>query len=308
MKKICVLGSFNIDFTETVGEFPKPGETVSCGDCKIFYGGKGANQAVAARNLGADVLMAGRVGEDLYGRKYIERMHARGIQTEAVETIRDVSTGMAFITVNRKGENTIIISSGANALADISFLDRIRPLLLEYDIFLLQLEIPTEAVEYAAKFLKSSGKTVILDPAPARELSAELYASVDYITPNETEACTLTGVSIRSEQDFEKAGRILLERGAGAAVIKAGETGAYLISPDRTVHIPAYRVTVKDTTAAGDSFNAGLAVSLANGRTIEESIRYANAVGALATQGLGAQESLPDAERVESFLKEHESE
>lgn len=307
MKKICVFGSFNIDFTETVGEFPKPGETVACGDCRIFYGGKGANQAVAARKLGADVLMAGRVGEDLYGQKYLERLRARGIRTDAVETVRNVPTGMAFITVNRKGENTIVISSGANALTDLSFFDRIRPILLGYDIFLLQLEIPAEAVEYAAGLLKAGGKTVILDPAPAQELHRELYRSVDCITPNETEVSALTGVPIRCEEDYERAGKILLRRGAGSAVIKAGAAGAYLVQPEGTVHIPAYRVAVRDTTAAGDSFNAGLAVSLAKGKPIEEAVRYANAVGALATQGLGAQDALPDAESVARFMEEHKN-
>jgi ribokinase len=307
MKKICILGSFNIDFTESVGEFPKPGETVACGDCRIFYGGKGANQAIAARNLGADVLMAGKVGEDLYGKKYLERMRARGIRTDAVETARGVPTGMAFITVNRKGENTIIISSGANALADISFFDRIRPVLLGYDIFLLQLEIPAEAVEHAAGFLKANRKTVILDPAPAQELNRELYRSVDYITPNETEVGALTGIPVRCEADYKKAGKILLQRGVGAAVIKAGAAGAFLVRPEGMVHIPTYPVAVRDTTAAGDSFNAGLAVSLANGKPIEEAVQYANAVGALATQGLGAQDALPDTESVARFMEEHKN-
>ena len=306
MKKICVIGSLNIDLINIVDEFPKPGETIISKEFRTNFGGKGANQAVAAKKLGADVLMVGRVGEDIYGTQYMEYLEESRITTDGLDLTHNAPTGTAVISVNRTGENTITIAHGANGEIDESYIDRLKPLLLQYDVFLLQLEIPVRTVKYILNFLKSGGKTVILDPAPAQKLEDSLYQYVDYITPNRTELQTLTGMPADNRENFIKAGRHLLEKGAGTVVVKAGSVGAYIIMPDRWEYIPAYRVEALDTTAAGDSFNAGLAVSLSQERPITECVQFASAVGALSTLAYGAQSAMPSFSVVQRFMEDHQ--
>lgn len=304
MKQICVIGSLNIDMTSRVARFPRPGETVPGEGFHIAFGGKGANQAVAARLLGGDVAMAGRLGDDLYGRDYLRRLRELGVSTDAVERMPGVSTGTAAITVSAGGENTIIVTPGANKTVDRAYIDRIRLRLPPECIVLLQLEIPSDTVEYAARLLRREGRTVILDPAPAENWRAGMAGCADCLTPNRTEARILTGVEIRGAEDYYRAGRILLEQGAEIAVIKAGADGAYVVTRELREHIPAFPVRAVDSTGAGDTFNAALAVSLARGAGIRESVRFACAAGALSTRGHGAQGAMPGENEVLALERE----
>jgi ribokinase len=214
-----------------------------------------------------------------------------------------ISSGIAVIEVDSSGENNIIIIPGANSRLETDFIDRGWKHIEDRDIFLLQLEIPVDTVFYTMKRLKEAGKTVILDPAPARMLPDDIYHSMDYITPNETEIEILTGIEIKGEDDMKKAADILLDRGVGTVVAKAGKDGAYLINRHDFLHIPGFRVSAVDTTAAGDSFNAGFAYALSAGYEITECIRIANAVGALSTTSMGAQGAMPSLGQLTTFLK-----
>ncbi|OGO80299.1 MAG: ribokinase, partial [Clostridiales bacterium GWC2_40_7] len=285
MKKLCVIGSLNTDLVAVIERFPKPGETIGGKDFATYPGGKGANQAVALGRLGADVQMTGKLGDDLYGRQYLDVLEKAGVDSRGIVIEKDTASGIAVIEVEASGENRIIIIPGANGKVDCGFIDKMLDNILEYDIFLLQLEIPLETVCHAVKLLKDHGKTVILDPAPARELPDEIFCCLDYITPNETELEILTGIQIKNEADLKAAAGTLLDKGIGTVIAKAGKRGAYLINNNNFIHSPAYDVKVVDTTAAGDSFNAGFAYALSNGLSLKECAAYANATASLSTTG-----------------------
>jgi ribokinase len=302
MKRYCVFGSVNMDMVTKVRHFPKPGETVEGISFATFPGGKGANQAVALRRLGARVEMAGRIGDDVFGSQYRKVFASEGVGVAALETIQDSSTGTASIEVSDSGENHIIVVPGANGLVDIGFVDKNRAVIERSDFLLLQLEIPLASVLHAARIARSSNRLVILDPAPARALPQELLALVSIATPNETEAKMLTGEDASTEDGARRAGECLLRSGVGTVIIKAGERGAYLVAQGRFERVPGFRVTAVDTTAAGDSFNAGLALALGEGRGIVEAIRFANAVAAISTTRDGAQGAMPTRPEVEAFL------
>jgi ribokinase len=298
MKKICVIGSINMDLTTVVERFPQAGETITGLSFASFPGGKGANQAVAAARLGGAVTMFGKIGGDSYGEEYLKVFEANSVNHNGVTVEKGSSTGLAVIEVDNSGENKIIIVPGANSLVDIDFINNHYEQLLQYDIFLLQLEIPMEAVLYAVKKLKGANKTIILDPAPAAILPEEIYKYIDYITPNETEIEILTGLRIHNVSDIKSASTLLLSKGANAVIVKAGKDGAYINNREGFTHVPGFTVNAVDTTAAGDSFNGGFAFSLANGNTVVHSVSFANAVGALSTTSLGAQSAMPILEQV----------
>ncbi len=293
MKKLCVIGSLNTDLVAVVDRFPKPGETIRGRDFATYPGGKGANQAVALGKLGADVQMIGKLGDDLYGRQYLKMLEKAGVGSAGIEAEKDMASGIAVIEVEASGENRIIIIPGANGKVDCGYIDSRLDMIRSCDIFLLQLEIPLETVCHTVKLLKGLGKLVILDPAPAVALPDEIFKSLDYITPNETELEILTGRQIKNEADLKAAAGILLDRGTGTVIAKAGKRGAYLINRDSFIHSPAYDVKVVDTTAAGDSFNAGFAYALSNGLDLGECGAYANATASLSTTGKGAQGAMP---------------
>lgn len=303
MKKICVVGSINMDLTAFVNKFPKPGETITGNLFGSYPGGKGANQAVAIGKLGGDITMLGKIGDDEFGIKYLKVFEEDHVNSLGVKSELSINTGIAVIEVNHSGENQIIVIPGANSRVDIDFINHNLELLSECDIFLFQLEIPLETVIYTIKMLKKSNKTIILDPAPAKILPNEIYSYIDFITPNETEIEILTGVKINNEEDLKKASNLLISRGVNTVIAKAGKKGAYIINKENFEYIPSFKVTTVDTTAAGDSFNGGFAFSLSNGYGIEESVRFANAVAAISTTGLGAQGAMPDLDTVKIFLK-----
>jgi len=302
MKHYCVVGSLNMDMVTRVDRFPAPGETVRGQSFTIFPGGKGANQAVALAKLGARVDLVGALGDDVLGRRYREVLAELQIGARGVAEIRDISTGTASIEVTASGENHIIIVAGANDAVTTAYIESQRGLITACDYLLLQLEIPQDALTLAASIASASGIPVILDPAPARDLSAELYSRVSIITPNETEARLLTGEDTGSDAGIHRAGQILLSRGVGRVIIKAGSRGAFVAEPGAFTHVPGFAVKVVDTVAAGDSFNAGLAVALGDGATLLEAVRFANATGALSTTREGAQSAMPSAAEVRALL------
>lgn len=307
MKRICVVGSINIDLVTKVNHFPQAGETITGNEIGLFPGGKGANQAVAAGKLGGNVTFLGKVGNDYFGSIALKALSNVGVNTDYIETVESQSTGTAVITVNGKGENHIIIVPGANAGVDIEYIKRHIDIIEDSDILLLQLEIPIEIVEWVAAYAKSKNTLVILDPAPAQVLSNDFLGKIDILTPNETELEIISGMEINDRETILRASESLLNRGVGKVINKAGKIGAYYIKPGGFSFYSSYDVKVVDTTAAGDSFNAGLAVGLAKNNDIEFSIDYANAVASLSVTEFGAQSAMPDNIRVLNLMKMKEA-
>ena len=306
-RKIAVIGSMNVDLVSRVPRFLLPGETLEGYDFHVYPGGKGGNQAVAASRLTEGVVMLGKLGDDANSLLYWNAFKENGIDASCVQTEKDINTGTAVIEVDTSsGDNRIVYIPGANRRVDISQVEAHWEKLRACDIFLLQLEIPMDTVVYAIKRLHAAGKTVILDPAPAVVLPEGLLPLCDYVTPNEVELSLLTGLPCDTREQRVKAGRRLLEMGVRQVILKAGKQGAFLIRKGEERLFPGFQVKAVDTTAAGDSFNAGLAAALAAGKTVEEAVFYANAVGALSTLGAGAQGAMPTKIQVEDFIKAYE--
>lgn len=294
--EILVIGSINIDYVSTVEKLPKKGETLHANFFEDSAGGKGANQAVGAIRLGANVSMIGAVGSDAIGGRLKDSLAKEGIDISRVNVV-DKPTGNAIITVDKNGDNTIVVYPGANFEIDKKWIEDSEELIKKSDIVVLQLEIPMDTVVHSARLAKKHNKTVILNPAPAKELPKEIYQYIDYITPNETELYELTNI-----QDVETGVKELLNRGSKNVIVTLGEKGCYYLGENGMCQVDSFKITAVDTTAAGDSFNGALAVALCENKTIEEALKYANAVGALTTTKKGAQTSLPCREEVEKFL------
>lgn len=302
MKKICVIGSLNIDLVINVERFHIPGETISGLGKEEHYGGKGANQAIALGKLGADVAMFGVVGNDSEGSRYKKHLSDNNVETKYLSVYDNEVTGSAIIEVDSDGENRIIIIPGANAKLDNDYFDSIKMALLNYDIFLFQLETPLNTVEKFIKFLSVHDKTIILDPAPAQELNEDILKHIDYITPNNSELQLISNLEIKGISDVIAASKVLLRKGVQNVIAKSGSNGAYLINADGFKHFKGFKVDAIDTIAAGDAFNAGFAYSIAKNHEIDKAIITANAVGALTTLGKGAQGSMPTIKDVNKIL------
>ena len=305
MRKICVIGSMNIDVVTSVDRFPTVGETVPARTFDIFTGGgKGGNQAVALGKLGADVRMVGRLGDKFYGPDYVKVLIDNQVKADTVEVVPDAFPGTAIVAVDGNSDNILFAYPGTNGMVDAPYLAAHWDKIKDCDFFLFQLEIPLQTNLYAVEALRHLNKTIILDPAPARPLPAEIYKGVDYLTPNETELMTLSQKPVDTDAQMRTAGEVLLRQGVRTVIAKAGKRGAYIITEDEFIHVPGYAVKAIDPTAAGDSFNAGLAYSLAQGRTLYDSVRFANAVGALSTTALGAQSAMPTQSQVMDFIRD----
>ena len=303
MLKCAVIGSVNMDMVVRVDKFPKPGETRTGDSFDVVPGGKGANQAVALGRLGGDAAMAGCIGFDASGDTYIENFKKNGVDISAVCRVPGCTTGTAVIEVERTGENHIIVVPGANNECGLTWLDRAVEQLKDRDIFLFQLEIPHETVWNAIMRLHGMGKQIILDPAPAVHVPDEVLACVDYITPNETELRIVTS-GLPEEADMKQRMEHLKAKGVGTVIAKTGADGAYALTDAGYVRAPGFKVTPVDTTAAGDTFNAGLAKALSEGMEIKEALTFANAAAAISVTAAGAQGGMPTIEAVKAFLEE----
>lgn len=301
-KPFCVVGSLNMDMVTRVPRFPSPGETMRGLSFNIFPGGKGANQAVALARLGASVEMIGAIGDDLLGAGYRDILRSEGVGIGGLRVVPKTATGTASIEVTERGENHIVVVGGANDAVDEAYVSRSRAAIERAGALLLQLEIPLEANIAAARIAAAAGVPVILDPAPARPLPDELLSLVSYLTPNETEAAILSGADTSAEDGIREAARALMKSGVKNVVMKAGKRGAYLVAENGLLHFPTFSVRVVDTVAAGDSFNAGLAFALGEGKSIGEAIRFANAVGSLSTTKEGAQSAMPRLAEAEALI------
>ena len=299
MPDILVVGSLNTDLVVRAPRFPQPGETISGEDLQVIPGGKGANQAVAAARLGASVSMLGRVGKDNFGDLLLDNLKSNHVDAQLIQR-DDASTGTATIVVDSNGQNSIVLSAGANG--KVSSADVNNASFLNHKLLLLQLEIPLQTVLSAARRAHENGLRVILNPAPAQPIPAELISLADFIIPNETELSLLTGLSVNDIDSTEQAARKLLEQGAQNVIVTLGSKGALIVTHTQVTQVNAYPVDVVDTTAAGDAFIGGFATALLQDKSLEESVRYGCACGALATTKFGAQPSLPKKEDVEKFI------
>lgn len=299
---IAIIGSLNMDIVVEADRPPMLGETVMGKQVHFIPGGKGANQAVASARLGAKTTMIGAVGNDAFGQELILAMRHEGIDTEAVKTVSDSPTGVASIVL-AQGDNQIIVVAGANEDCLPQDLTTQEDRIADADLVLLQLEIPLETVVSAAKTAKRLGKTVVLNPAPARPLPDELLQNVDVLIPNESELFLLAGVE--AGHDIESAMRSLLNKGVQTVVTTLGAKGAaYLSESDGAGFVPSHSVQVVDTTGAGDSFNAGFSYAYATGCSVADSVAFATKVAALAVTRLGAQAGMPTLTQVEEFNRE----
>jgi ribokinase len=302
MPRVCVVGSANVDFTVALPRLPAPGETVSGGTLLRNLGGKGANQAVSARRLGAEVRLLGGVGRDASGEEIRARLDAEGIDVRGLITVDAAATGTALIFVDADGHNQIGVAPGANHALEVAALAAHADALAWAQVVVCQLEVPLPVVRWALETARRAGARTVLNPAPAREIDASLLALADYLTPNEGEAGRLSGGAVTDLASAREAGERLRESGAGSVIVTLGGAGAVVVSAGFPVHYPAFPVVVVDSTAAGDAFNGALATGLAAGGSLEQALPLANAAGALACTKRGAQDSLPRRADVEAFL------
>jgi ribokinase len=299
---IVVFGSINMDLVARVPRLPSPGETLAGHSFSTVPGGKGANQAVACARLGAATRMIGRAGDDAFGGELRGSLRGYGVDITGVAVHPGVASGVAVITVDDAAENEIIVVPGANGGVGREDLIRLEAALDGARVLLLQLEVPPDAVVAAAEMGHRCGVTVILDPAPAQPLPRALYAAVDILTPNESEAAALVGFPLDDSDAIVRASQVLLSRGARSVIVKLGGKGVFWSNGLESAHFPVFPVAAVDSVGAGDAFNGGLAVGLCEGLGIAAAIRWGLAAGALSVTKSGAQPSMPDRAAVEILL------
>ncbi|MHC8339972.1 ribokinase [Pseudomonas sp. HLT2-19-2] len=299
--KVVVIGSLNMDLVTRAPRLPRGGETLIGESFTTVSGGKGANQAVAAARLGAQVSMVGCVGSDAYGEELRGALLVEQIDCQAVSTVDD-SSGVALIVVDDNSQNAIVIVAGANGALTPAVIDRFDAVLQAADVIICQLEVPDATVGHALKRGRELGKTVILNPAPAsRPLPADWYASIDYLIPNESEASALSGLPVDSLASAETAASRLIAMGAGKVIITLGAQGSLFADGKSLEHFPAPKVKAVDTTAAGDTFVGGFAAALAAGKSEAQAIRFGQVAAALSVTRAGAQPSIPTLSDVQAF-------
>jgi ribokinase len=299
---ILVVGSSNTDMIIKMERIPKPGETIIGGEFASAAGGKGANQAVGAARAGGAVTLIARVGQDMFGDNAIAGFIADGINVDYVVRDRTSPSGVALIFVGQNGENSIAVASGANARLTPADVRKARRAFRNAKVLLLQLETPLDTVQAAAELATAAGVRVILNPAPARPLPDKLLRRVYLLTPNESEAELLTGMTVDNGAGADKAASALLARGAQNVIITMGARGALVAGRNLRQLIPAFKAKAVDTTAAGDVFNGALALGLAEGRSLIEAARFASAAAAISVTRMGAQTSAPTRKEIEQLL------
>lgn len=293
LSKIVVVGSTNTDMVVQSEKFPAAGETVLGGKFFMNPGGKGANQAVAAARLGGNVTFITKTGNDIFGLEAVQNFERTGIDVDYVAFDTENPTGVALITVNNSGENSIVVAPGSNSTLNKEDIDNAIKAISEAELILVQLEIPVETVEYVVNLAAELGKKVILNPAPAQLLSDKLLKNIFLITPNKVEAEALTGIPVTDFESGRRAAEILSQKGVENIIITLGALGACAFSKSGSAIIPAPKVNVVDTTAAGDTFNGALAVALSEGKSIEEAVMFANSAASVSVTRRGAQASVP---------------
>jgi ribokinase len=292
-KYILVIGSLNTDMVVRAEKIPVPGETVLGKDFFMNTGGKGANQAVAASRLGGDVCFIGKTGNDIFGERCLQSLKDEGIETGFTQISGDTPSGVAIIAVDKRGENSIVVAPGSNYKLNTADIEKASVLFDTSEFILIQLEIPVQTIEHIVNKGSSMGKRIILNPAPASYLNDELMSKLFIITPNETEAEILTGIKINDLDSAKKAANCLLGKGVKNVIITLGEKGALVMNGELCELIAAPKVEVKDTTAAGDTFNGALAVALTEGKDIAAATNFACRAAAISVTRIGAQISMP---------------
>ncbi|MBW5408491.1 ribokinase [Morganella morganii] len=302
--RLTVLGSINVDHIMNIAQFPAPGETVIGKQYQTAFGGKGANQAVACGRSGADITFIACVGDDAIGAEILVQLQRDRIHTAAISVVPEATTGVAMIFVNEDGENVIGISAGANAALTPEHFAPYKRIVEQSDALLMQLESPLETVIAAAAAAKNHQTKVILNPAPARELPDNLLKLVDVITPNETEAEKLTGISVSDETGAAKAAQVLHDKGIEQVLITLGSRGVWLSVNGEGRRIPGFKVNAVDTIAAGDTFNGAYVTALLEGKPADDAVRFAHAAAAISVTRRGAQPSVPWRREIDAFLAE----
>ncbi|MBE4816945.1 MULTISPECIES: ribokinase [unclassified Enterobacter cloacae complex] len=301
---LVVLGSINADHILNLEMFPTPGETVTGIQYQVAFGGKGANQAVAAGRSGANIAFIACTGDDDTGERVRKQLASDNIDIAPVSVVAGESTGVALIFVNAEGENVIGIHAGANAALTTECVEAQRGIIAGAEALLMQLESPVESVLAAAKIAHENHTSVVLNPAPARVLSDELLALVDIITPNETEAEKLTGIRVENDDDAARAALALHEKGIGTVIITLGSRGVWASVNGEGRRVPGFKVKAIDTIAAGDTFNGALVTALLEGKAMDDAIRFAHAAAAIAVTRKGAQPSVPWRKEIDEFLSQ----
>ena len=300
--KVTVVGSYNTDLVVRSPRMPEKGETILGGPFFSGPGGKGANQAVAAARLGAEVRMVVKLGKDQFGDLAVVNLQKEEISLDYVFRTDESHTGVAFIIVDDTGENLIVVASGTNNLLTPADIDQARRAIVDADVVLFQLESPIETVQYAVKLAHEASVTILLNPAPGRSLDSDILSMVDILTPNQTEAEIITGLPISSSKQAKAAAEALLTCGVNIAILTLGADGALLATREGMQVIPAYQVKVVDTTGAGDAFNGALAVAVAEGRSLVDAVTFANAAAALQVTKVGTAPAMPTRNEVEVFV------
>jgi ribokinase len=298
--RIAVVGSANIDLTTFAERFPKPGETIFGQNFNLGFGGKGANQAVAARLCGADVFMVARVGNDLFGPATIENFRKQGIDATHVKQVDGLSSGVAPIFVEPSGQNRILVVKGANDAIKPSDVDAAGEMLKSVDCIVLQFEIPIETVYYTAAFARKHGIRCIVNPAPAQPVDMAALKDLDYFVPNEHEAATINGAAVNTVEDAKRCAEKLVSGGVRRVIITLGANGALIATREGSEHAAPFPVNCIDSTGAGDAFIGSFAVFLGEGVPETEAVRRANLYAALSTTGIGTQKSFYDRARFDS--------
>ena len=302
-KGVLVVGSINMDLVIRAERMPRPGETLFGSGFECCPGGKGANQAVSAARLGAPTAICGRLGRDPFAGPLRENLERAGVDTSLVRHDPETASGVALIAVQPDGENSILVASGSNMKMRTEDLEAARPWFERSAVVLLQFEAPLNVVERALDMAKETGCRSVLDPAPAVKAPPELLGKADVLSPNESEAEALLGMSVGDDHSAQKAARRLRDMGAGRIILKLGGRGALLYDGARQEFVPGFDVDPVDTTAAGDAFTGAIGVAISEGMEWVAAVRFANGAGAMACLGMGAQTSLPTREELEAFLQ-----
>jgi len=301
--KIAVVGSANVDLTTFTDEFPRPGETLFAPSFDLGFGGKGANQAVAARLCGADVFMVARVGSDLFGPATIANFQKLGIDAEHVKIVEGVASGVAPIFVEKSGQNRILVVKGANDRLLPADVDAAAPMLKKADCIVMQFEIPLATVYHTIRFARDNGIKCILNPAPGQPVDMAQLSGLDYFVPNETEAEAISGQPVKNIDDAKQVAAGFLKAGIRRVIITLGANGALLAGSEGMEHVPAFQVKTVDSTGAGDAFIGSFAVFLGEGLDERQAVTKANLYAGLSTTGVGTQKSFSDRTKYEAEWK-----